>query len=53
MRNENSFDFYSPRWICRVGNFRSYEEASHILKQLKKLGFKEACIVSGKITVAY
>lgn len=45
--------FYSPRWICRVGNFRSYEEASHILKQLKKLGFKEACIVSGKITVAY
>lgn len=45
--------FYSPRWICRVGNFRTYEEASHILKQLKKLGFKEACIVSGKITVAY
>ena len=45
--------FYSPRWICRVGNFRSYEEASHILKQLRKLGFKEACIVSGKITVAY
>ena len=45
--------FYSPRWICRVGNFRTYEEASHILTQLKKLGFKEACIVSGKITVAY
>lgn len=45
--------FYSPRWICRVGNFRTYGEASHILKQLKKLGFKEACIVSGKITVAY
>ena len=45
--------FYSPRWICRIGNFRTYEEASHILKQLKKLGFKEACIVSGKITVAY
>lgn len=45
--------FYSPRWICRVGNFRTYEEASHVLTQLKKLGFKEACIVSGKITVAY
>lgn len=45
--------FYSPRWICRVGNFRSYEEASNVLRQVKKLGYKQACIVSGKITVAY
>lgn len=45
--------FYSPRWICRVGNFRSYEEANNVLRQVKKLGYKQACIVSGKITVAY
>ena len=45
--------FYSPRWICRMGNFRTYEEASAILKGVKKLGYKQACIVSGKITVAY
>ena len=45
--------FYSPRWICRVGNFRTYEEANRVLQQLKKMGFRQACIVSGKITVAY
>lgn len=45
--------FYSPRWICRMGNYRTYEEASAILSQVKKMGYKQACIVSGKITVAY
>ena len=45
--------FYSPRWICRVGNFRTYEEANAVLYQIKKMGYKQACIVSGKITVAY
>lgn len=45
--------FYSPRWICRVGNYRSYEEAARILKQVKELGYKQACIVQGKITVQY
>lgn len=45
--------FYSPRWICRVGNFRSYGEANSVLAQVKRMGYKQACIVSGKITVAY
>ena len=45
--------FYSPRWICRVGNFRSYEEASKVMRQIRKMGYRQACIVSGKITVAY
>lgn len=45
--------FYSPRWICRVGNYRSYQEANRVLSQVKKLGYKQACIVSGKINVAY
>ena len=45
--------FYSPRWICRVGNYRSYEEAAHILKQVKSLGYNQASIVRGKITVQY
>lgn len=45
--------FYSPRWICRMGNYRSYEEANAMLRQIKKLGFTEACIVSGKIVVPY
>lgn len=45
--------FYSPRWICRIGNYRTYNEANAILTQVKKMGYKQACIVSGKITVAY
>jgi len=45
--------FYSPRWICRIGNYRTYEEAHAILQQVKKLGYKEAVIVKGKITVQY
>lgn len=45
--------FYSPRWICRMGNFRSYEEASQVLREVQKLGYKQACIVSGQINVAY
>ena len=39
--------FYSPRWICRVGNYRTYEEAHEML------GIEGASIVKGKITVQY
>lgn len=45
--------FYSPRWICRVGNYRTFEEADRMLQHLKGMGYKQACIVRGKITVQY
>lgn len=45
--------FYSPRWICRVGNYRSYEEANWMLKQLQKMGYSSSTIVKGEITVQY
>lgn len=45
--------FYSPRWICRVGNYRTYEEAHKMLLELRELGYKQALIVKGKITVQY
>ena len=45
--------FYSPRWICRVGNYRTYEEAHQKLNAVKKLGYQSAIIVKGKITVPY
>ena len=45
--------FYSPRWICRVGNYRTYEEAHQMLVSLRKQGFTQATIVKGKITVQY
>lgn len=43
--------FYSPRWICRVGNFRSYQEAARVLRQVRAMGYKAATIVKGQITV--
>ena len=45
--------FYSPRWICRVGNFRTYEEAHQMMIRLQNMGYKQATIVKGKITVPY
>ena len=45
--------FYSPRWICRIGNFRTYEEAHAMLLEVKKMGYKQASIVKGKISVQY
>jgi len=45
--------FYSPRWICRVGNYRTYEEAHQMMVNLQNLGYKQASIVKGKITVQY
>ena len=43
--------FYSPRWVCRIGNYRSYEEADEVLHRVKNLGYQSAIIVKGKITV--
>ncbi len=45
--------FYSPRWICRVGNFRTYEEAHQMMVRLQNMGYKQATVVKGKINVAY
>ena len=45
--------FYSPRWICRMGNYKTHNEAAKLLKQVRKLGYPQACIVKGKITVQY
>ena len=45
--------FYSPRWICRIGNYRTYEEAHEVLQRVKQLGYDSAIIVKGKITVQY
>lgn len=45
--------FYSPRWVCRMGNFRTYEEAHEVLTRVKQYGYSSAVIVKGKITVYY
>lgn len=45
--------FYSPRWICRVGNYRTYEEAHQMMVALQNLGYKQASIVKSKVSVQY
>lgn len=45
--------FYSPRWICRVGNFRTLAEANDMLKKVRAMGYKQASLVKGQITVQY
>ena len=47
-------NFASPHWICRVGDFRTYEEANEVYRQLKETGrFREAVIVKSKVNVSY
>ncbi len=46
--------FSSPHWICRVGDFRTYEEANEYFQQMKATGnFEEAVIVRSKVTIYY
>ena len=44
-------NFMSPRWVCRVGDYRSYEEAYRALTELKGAGFRDAVIVKSKVQV--
>ncbi len=41
--------FYSPRWACRIGNFKKQEEASDLVKKLKKKGYRSACVVKASL----
>lgn len=43
--------FYSPRWSCRVGNFKTYNSALPVLRKIRKLGYKGAIIIRAIITV--
>lgn len=44
--------FQPPRWLCRVGDFRSIEEADATMRRLKASGiFKEVSIVREQINI--
>ena len=44
--------FVSPRWICRVGDCRTMEEANELMERLRQTGqFPEATIVKTKIII--
>lgn len=45
--------FSPPRWLCRVGDFRSIEEADAMMRKLKSTGgFREVSIVKDQITIS-
>ena len=45
--------FLPPRWLCRVGDFRSIEEADASMRRLKAAGdFKEVSIVREQINIS-
>ena len=44
--------FNPPRWLCRVGDFRSIEEADAMMRRLKSTGmFKEVSIVRDQVNI--
>ena len=44
--------FQAPRWLCRVGDYRSIEEADAVMRRLKVAGkFKEVSIVREQINI--
>lgn len=43
--------FYSPRWMCQVGNFTTQRQAVAVLRKVRKIGFKQAIIIRCKVTV--
>lgn len=44
--------FQPPRWLCRVGDYKSIEEAHVAMRQLKADGnFKEVAIVREQINI--
>lgn len=44
--------FSPPRWLCRVGDFLSIEEADSMMRKLRKEGgFKEVTIVREQVNI--
>ncbi|MDR0939124.1 MAG: SPOR domain-containing protein [Mediterranea sp.] len=44
--------FIPPRWLCRVGDFQTIEEADAVMRKMKASGnFKEVTIVRDQINI--
>ena len=47
-------NFISPRWTCRVGDFKTREEATEMLERMRETQkFREATIVKSQIVLLY
>jgi cobalamin biosynthesis Co2+ chelatase CbiK len=45
-------NFVSPRWLCRVGDYRSIEEADAAMRKIRATGaFREVAIVRDQIII--
>ena len=42
--------FYSPRWMCLVGNFTNYKDAQRAMLKIKKIGYANANVIRTMIT---
>ena len=42
--------FYSPRWMCLVGNYTDYEQARKVLRKLQRNGIPKAGIIRMMVT---
>lgn len=43
--------FYSPRWMCQVGNYVNYKDAQRVMKKLKQEGITQANIIRTMVTL--
>ncbi|MBF1417048.1 SPOR domain-containing protein [Prevotella histicola] len=43
--------FYSPRWMCLIGNFTNYNAAKKVMRTLRKNGFPHANIIRTMVTI--
>lgn len=41
--------FFNPNWICRVGDYKTYEEAHEMKEKILRMGYSDAIIVKGRI----
>lgn len=43
-------DFVAPRWVCRLGDYKTIEEADQVMRMLKKSrNFKEIAILPNQL----
>ena len=43
-------EFVAPRWVCRVGDYKTIEEADQVMRMLKKSrNFKEMAILPNQV----
>jgi len=45
--------FSKPRWVCRIGDFTTLEDAQQMLAEVRKSGYPNATILRDRVNVPY